>query len=118
MSNITLNSINDTEYFEPCKVEKILTGSLGGKVCMRHKGKTLLGIVNRLLLTTSSNVLPLHLSRPLFEFLLKVKVMGSNPGYLLKSFLLYNESFSSNENHRGPLSKTLPDINIFIFLTN
>ena len=29
------------------------------------------------------------LSRPKFEFSLKVKVMGSNPGYLLKSFLLY-----------------------------
>ena len=66
------------------KVEKILKGSLdsipspspsekiqimGGKVCLRHKGKTLLGIVNKLfvfksLLTTSRNVLPLHLSRP------------------------------------------------------
>ena len=46
------------------KVEKILKGSLdlisspspsvkiqvmGGKVCFRHKGKTLLGIVNKLL---------------------------------------------------------------------
>ena len=65
------------------KVEKILKGSLdsipspsplvkiqimGGKVCLRCKGKTLLGVVNKLL---------------------KVKVMGSNPGYLLKSFLLY-----------------------------
>ena len=30
-----------------------------------------------------------HVSRPKFEFALKVKVMGSNPGYLLKSFLLY-----------------------------
>ena len=59
MSNITLTSINDTDYFESCKVEKILKGSLdlisspsmkvqimGGKICMRHKGKTLLGIVN------------------------------------------------------------------------
>ena len=64
------------------KLEKILKGSLdlisspspsvkiiGGKVCLRCKGKTLLGIVNKLfvfksLLTTSSNVLPLHLSRP------------------------------------------------------
>jgi hypothetical protein len=40
-----------------------------------------------------SNVLPFYasskLSRPLFEFFLKVKVMGLNPGYLLKSFLLY-----------------------------
>ena len=38
--------------------------------------------------------LPLHLSQtfqPIFEFQLKVKVkvMESNPGYLLKSFLLY-----------------------------
>ena len=68
------------------KVEKILKGSLdsiptpsvkiqimGVKVCLSCKG----------------NVLPLHLSRPLFEFSLKVKVMGSNPGYLLKPFLLY-----------------------------
>ena len=31
------------------------------------------------------------LSHPLFEFSLKVKVMGSNPGYFLKSFLLYNK---------------------------
>ena len=66
------------------KVEKILKGRLDsipspshsvkiqimdGKVCLRCKGKTLLDIVNKLflfksLLTTSSNVLPLHLSRP------------------------------------------------------
>ena len=87
-----------------CKVEKILKGCLdlisspsvkiqimGMKVCLRRKGKTLLGIVNKLfvfksLLTTSSNVLTSHLSHP--EFSLKVKAMGSNPGYLLKSFLL------------------------------
>ena len=63
------------------KAEKILKGTLvwipspspsvkmSGKVCLRHKGKTLLGIVNKLfvfksLLTTSSNVLSIHLSRP------------------------------------------------------
>ena len=58
------------------KVEKVLKGSLdsisspsvkvqimGGKVCLRCKGKTLLGIVNKLLktnslLTSPSNVLP------------------------------------------------------------
>ena len=70
--------------FFSIKVEKILKGSLvsitspspsmkiqtmGGKFCFRHKGKTLLGIVNKLfvfksLLTTPSNVLSLHLSRP------------------------------------------------------
>ena len=61
------------------KVEKILKGSLdsipspsvkiqimGGKVCLRSKGKTLLGIVNKLLkakslLTSPSNVLPYYL---------------------------------------------------------
>ena len=62
------------------KVEKILKGSLDsvpspsplvkiqimrGKVCLRCKGKTLLGVVNKLLktknlLTTPSNVLPLN----------------------------------------------------------
>ena len=63
------------------KVEKILKNSLdsipspsvkiqiiGGKVCLRCKDKTLLGVVNKLLktkclLTTPSNVLPLHLKQ-------------------------------------------------------
>ena len=65
------------------KVEKILKGSLdsipspspsvkiqimGGKVGLRCKGKTLLGVVNKLfctkcLLTTPSNVLPLYLKQ-------------------------------------------------------
>ena len=65
------------------KVENILKGSLvsipspspsvkiqimGGKVCLRCKGKTLLGDVNKLfvfisLLTTPSNVLPLHIKQ-------------------------------------------------------
>ena len=63
------------------KVEKILKGCLasipspspslkiqimGGKVCLRCKGKTLLGVVNKLLktkslLTSPSNVLPYYL---------------------------------------------------------
>ena len=67
------------------KVEKILKGSMdsisshlpsvkiqimGRKDCLRRKGKTLLGIVNKLfvfkiLLTTLSNVLPLHLKQTL-----------------------------------------------------
>ena len=33
------------------------------------------------------------LSRPQFEFSLKVKVMGSNPGNLLKTFLLYSRKY-------------------------
>ena len=41
---------------------------MGGKLCLRCKGKTLLGVVNKLLktkslLTTASNVLPLHLKQ-------------------------------------------------------
>ena len=60
------------------KVEKILKSSLdlipspvkiqimGGKVCLRCKGKTLLGVFNKLLikkslLTSPSNVLPYYL---------------------------------------------------------
>ena len=65
------------------KVEKILKGSLdsipspspsvkiqimGGKVCFRCKGKTLLGVVNKhlktkSLLTTPTNVLPLYVKQ-------------------------------------------------------
>ena len=98
------------------KVEKILKGSLdlipspspsvkiqimGRKVCFRCKGKTLLGVVNKLLktkslLTTTSNVLPLYLSRPQFEF--SSKVMGSNAGYLLKSFYFNLVEFFRLEN--------------------
>ena len=93
------------------KVEKILKGILDSilslsslvkiqimdwKVCLRHKGKTFLGIVNKLLktkrlLTSPSNVLPItssKLFRQQFRFSLKVKVMESNPSYLLKSFVL------------------------------
>ena len=62
-----------------CKVENISKGSLdlisspsvkiqimGRKVCLRCKGKTLLGVVNKLLntkslLTSPSNVLPYYL---------------------------------------------------------
>ena len=75
---------DETESKKGSNVEKILKGSLDSipppsplvkiqimdkKVCLRHKSKTLLGIVNKFfvfksLLTTSSNVLPLRLSRP------------------------------------------------------
>ena len=58
----------------------------------RYKGKTLLGVVNKLLLTMLSNILPLHLKQffpPIIWFFAEVKVMGLNPGYLLKAFLLY-----------------------------
>ena len=85
-------------------VEKILKGSLdstplpspsvliqimGGKVCSRCKGKTLLGDVNKLCLITSSK-----LSRQYLNFQWKWRrwvglAMGSNPGYHLKSFLPY-----------------------------
>ena len=80
-------------YF-PIKVEKILKGNLdsilspspsmkiqvmGGKICFRYKGETLMGVVNKLLktkslLTTHSNVLPLCLKQ---TFPLKVKVIKS-----------------------------------------
>ena len=69
---------------------KLLTGKFtwGNKAkhcCKRWKGHTSFQLAHK------NNVLPLHLKQtfpPIFEFLLKVKVMGSNPGYHLKSFLL------------------------------
>ena len=61
---------------------------MGGKVCLRCKGKTLLSIVNKLF----SLYTPRKLSGQWFEFSLKVKVIGSNPGYLLKSSLLYQRT--------------------------
>ena len=66
-------------FREVNKVEKILKGSLdsipspsvkiqimGGKVCLQYKGKTLLGIINKVLktkslLTSPSNVLTYYL---------------------------------------------------------
>ena len=80
--------------FELVIVEKILKGSLdlipspspsvkikilGGKVCLRCKDKTSLGVANKLLKTKSLLK---------FEFSLKVKVMRLNHGYLSKCFLL------------------------------
>ena len=83
-SKIGYNVVQQIIHFISLKVEKILKGSLdsipspsssgkiqimGRKVCLRCKGKTLLGVVNKLLktkslLTMPSNVLPLHLYRP------------------------------------------------------
>ena len=50
------------------------------------------------------------LSRPKFEFLLKVKVMGSNMDYLLKYFLLYSPLKAwllgnCNYNYSSPVHK-------------
>ena len=76
--------INEPLKLNICKVEKILIGSLdsipspspsvkiqlmGGKVCLRCKGKTLLGFVNKLLkakclLRLPSNILPYYLNFP------------------------------------------------------
>ena len=55
---------------------QITQNTLFSKVCWQHPAM--------FCLYSSSK-----LSRPYFEFSLKVKVMGSNAGYFLKSFLLY-----------------------------
>ena len=82
-----------------CKVEKILKGSLdsipspslpvkiqimGGKVCLRCKGKTLMGIVNKLLktkslLTSPSNVLPYYLKQT-FPHIIWIFTEGEGDG--------------------------------------
>ena len=51
---------------------------MGGKVCLMCFEKKRLYTSRKF-------------SHPHFEFSPKVKVMGSNPGYLLKSFLLYKK---------------------------
>ena len=48
---------------------------MGGKVCLRCKDKTLLGVVNKILW-----------NKKVVDIM--VKVMGLNPGYLLKPFVL------------------------------
>ena len=98
------------------KVENIWKGSLdwipsispsvkiqimGGKVCLRCKGKSLLTMSSKqkicwhhlamFCLITSSK-----LSCQKFEFSLKMKVMGSNPGYLLKIFSTLPTSWKVN----------------------
>ena len=78
----------------PSPLPSVKIQIMGGIVCLRRKSKTLLGIVNKLLKTkvcwhhpamfcliTSSK-----LSSQKFEFSLKMKVIGSNPGYLLIFF--------------------------------
>ena len=68
----------------------------GGNVCLRCKGKTLLGVVNKLLktkilLTSPSNVCLItscKLPRQQFEFSLKVKVMGSIQAISINLFYL------------------------------
>jgi len=66
---------------------------IGGKVCLRCKDKTLLGVANKLLKIKSFIDITQQcfalLPKVNFELSLKVKVMELNPGYLLKSFLLY-----------------------------
>jgi hypothetical protein len=56
---------------------------MGRKICLRCKGKTLLGMV-----TQQCFALLPEVNFPANN--LKVKVMGSNPGYIPKSFLIYN----------------------------
>ena len=105
MFEITLNIFH--------KVENILRGSLdsipspspsvkiqilGGKVCLRCKGKTLLGVVNKLLkikkFVDRAQLTLAHLKQifpPIFWIFLKLKVMGWNAGYLLKNRYFFNK---------------------------
>ena len=54
------------------------------------------------------------LSRQLFEYSLKVKVVDLNPGYLLNSFLLYHrvtlfyQFLSATENDRTEITEIFP----------
>jgi len=78
---ISQSTNNSSRFALKIKVKKILGDTpdsipspsvkiqiIGGKDCLRHKGKTLHGVANKLfvfksLLTTPSNVSPLHLKQ-------------------------------------------------------
>ena len=105
------------------KVEKILKGSLdsipspspsvkiqimGGKVCLRCKGKTLLGNVKKLfvfksLLTTPSNVLPSYLKQ---NFLPIIWIFTEGDG--IKSRLPFKIFFTLHNGDRK-LTKSIDD---------
>ena len=112
-----MNCQTEVNKIDIGKVEKILKGSLDliqspsvkiqiicGKVCLRCKGKTLLGVVNKnfvfkvcwqppVMICLYTSTRPnLNQIFPLM-ILLKMKVMESSPGYLLNFFLLYWEKF-------------------------
>ena len=101
---------------------------MGGKVLLRCKGKTLLGIVNKLLkikslLTSASNAIfclitSSKFSRQWFEFSLNVKVMGSNPGYLLKYFLLCYEKYASGTWNEFSMPEAYFDPNKYNLMQN
>ena len=97
--------------FRVHKIENILNGCLdwipslspsvkiqimGGKVCLRCKGKILLAIINKLLkkkfvdITQQCFALLPQLNFPANN----LKVMGLNPGYLFKSFLLERQKLT------------------------
>jgi len=95
--------VNQIEISKYCflKVEKVLKGSLdlipspsttvkiqimAVKFCLRCKGKTLFVDITQQCFALLPQV---NFPANNFEFSLKLKVMGSNPGYILKSFLLY-----------------------------
>ena len=63
-------------------------------------------------LITPSNLFPQN-----FEFSLKMKVMGSKPGYLLKSFLLYFDK--AYLVYSGSFKSSFDSISVsWVFLTN
>ena len=108
-------------YFSTYIVKKILKGSLdsisspspsekiqamGGKICLRHKGKTLLGIVNKFLYSKVCWKHPAMFCLYTFpahnlNFHWRCKVMGLNPEYLLKHSFLLKKNKILNYRHRS-----------------
>ena len=74
----------------PSPLPSVKTQILGRELCLRCKGKTLkykkfVDITQQCFAYTPQANFPAND----LNFSLKVKVMGSNPGYLLKKILLY-----------------------------
>ena len=102
-----------------CTKKLPMVGGQGSKKCENLPMVPLLNDVNKLfdfksLLKRPSNAMfclytSSNFSSPQFEFSLKVKVMGSNPGYLLKPFYFMIFSLKSTMNsYRKKLSKNAP----------
>ena len=92
--------------------------NVGGKVCLRCRGKTLLGIVNKLfvfksLLTTSSNVLPLQLKQ---TFLPIIWIFTESEGDGIKSRLSSQVFFTLPVRFTGTMMYLLWNISINLLI--
>ena len=80
----------DSLHLIPSPSISVKIQTMGGKgVKSKHCWFCQQSFENKKFVDITQQYMPYYLSGQLFEFSLKLKVMGSNPGCLLKSFLLH-----------------------------